>query len=60
MLADIDIKTQVTAPRRDSWCHPVDFANDVKDADLSKEVKAEVFNCAYEYIRGAMLLSYEP
>ncbi|KFY03327.1 hypothetical protein O988_01558 [Pseudogymnoascus sp. VKM F-3808] len=49
--ADVHVETQTTAPTKDSWYYPDDIANDLRDADLPAEVKAEALNCAWEYTR---------
>ncbi|OBT81682.1 hypothetical protein VE02_09485 [Pseudogymnoascus sp. 03VT05] len=41
----------VTTPGKDSWYYPVDIANDLQDFDLPEDVKAEVLNTAWEYVR---------
>ncbi|KFZ12041.1 hypothetical protein V501_04439 [Pseudogymnoascus sp. VKM F-4519 (FW-2642)] len=49
--ADIDVETQVTTPGKDSWYYPVDIENDLQDVDLPPDVKAEVLNTTWEYVR---------
>ncbi|KAJ7148454.1 BcABA3 [Mycena crocata] len=40
------------APReQDTWYYPPDIANDLQYTNLSEEVKAEIFACAWEYTR---------
>ncbi|KAF5339271.1 hypothetical protein D9758_013337 [Tetrapyrgos nigripes] len=36
---------------KDTWYYPPDITQDLQGVDLSDEVKAEIFTCAYEYTR---------
>jgi hypothetical protein len=38
-------------PSRDAWFFPRDIEDDLKDVDLSYELKAETLACAWEYTR---------